>query len=340
MVYIEDIAKALDAHEGEEVTLHGWLYNRRSSEKLHFLELRDGTGIVQCVVWLNDVPPEVFERADHLAAGVVARGDAARSARDARSPLGFELGADRPAGRRRSRRGEYPITPKEHGTDFLMDHRHLWLRVQRQHAILRVRARDRRGDPRLLRRARLHAASTRRSSRPAACEGTSTLFETDYFGEQGLPHAVGPALHGGRRPTAFGKVYCFGPTFRAEKSKTRRHLTEFWMVEPEVAFIDLDGDMDLAEDFARLQSSRACSTTRRTELEVLERDVGEARGACRSRSRASRYDEAIEIAADRAGKPAKFGDDFGGDEETVISRAVRPAGHRPPLPDRRSRRST
>jgi asparaginyl-tRNA synthetase len=226
-VYIEDIAQ----HEGQEVTLQGWLYNKRSSGKLHFLQVRDGTGVLQCVVFEKDVPPEQFTLADHITqeSSLLVRGTVRA---DARAPLGYELSvkdlqliqtAD-----------PYPITPKEHGVAFLLDHRHLWLRSSRQHAVLRVRST-------IIRSCRDYFDGKGFTLidapifTPAACEGTTTLFVTDYFGEQAYLTQSGQ-LYAEAGAFAFGKVYCFGPTFRAEKSKTRRHLTEFWMIEPEVAF--------------------------------------------------------------------------------------------------------
>jgi asparaginyl-tRNA synthetase len=314
MVYIEDIAKALDGYEGKEVELHGWVYNRRSSKKVQFIELRDGTGILQCVVGINDVPPEVFERADKLAqeASIVVRGTVRR---DARSALGFELGAtdvqlvNAPT-------QEYPITPKEHGTAFLMDHRHLWLRSKRQHAILRIRA-EIVGAIRRFFDGRGFTLVDAPIFTPAACEGTSNLFEVGYFDEKAYLTQSGQ-LYMEAGAMALGKVYCFGPTFRAEKSKTRRHLTEFWMVEPEVAYLELDGVMELAEDLLVFVVGEVLAN-RRKELVVLERDISKLDAVKKPFPRIS-YEEAI-ATLQKAGHPAKFGDDFGGDEETVISQS-------------------
>ena len=320
-VYIEDIAQ----HEGQEVTLKGWLYNKRSSGKLHFLQVRDGTGIMQCVVFKNDVPLEQFALADHITqeSSLIVRGTVRA---DNRAPLGFELTvtdlqvlqvAD-----------GYPITPKEHGVAFLLDHRHLWLRSARQHAILRVRS------------AIIRACRDYFDGRgftlldapiftPAACEGTTTLFATDYFGEPAYLTQSGQ-LYAEAGALAFGKVYCFGPTFRAEKSKTRRHLTEFWMIEPEVAFMDLAGDMDLAEDFVEYVVQRTLRERHR-ELAVLERDCAPLERVRKPFPRIT-YTEAIEILQQRH-LPVEWGDDFGGDEETAISNAFdRPVMvHRYPL---------
>jgi asparaginyl-tRNA synthetase len=306
-VYIEDIA----AHDGQTVTLKGWLYNQRSSGKLHFLLLRDGTGILQCVVFKKDVPPEQFALADHLpqessliVTGVVRK--------DERAPLGYELGVTNLEVVQRA--AEYPITPKEHGVAFLLDHRHLWVRSARQHAVLRIRSEviracrdyfDRRGfvlfDAPIL--------------TPAACEGTTTLFETPYFDETAYLTQSGQ-LYGEAGALAFGKIYCFGPTFRAEKSKTRRHLMEFWMVEPEVAFMDLAGDMDLAEDFVAGVVQRVLAARRR-ELETLERDVATLERVRKPFPRIT-YGEAIERLQAK-GFAVEWGADLGGDEETALS---------------------
>jgi asparaginyl-tRNA synthetase len=306
-VYIEDIGR----HDGETVTLKGWLYNRRSSGKLHFLLLRDGTGILQCVVFKKDVPAETFALADHLPqeSSLIVTGTVRK---DERAPLGYELGVSSLEVVQEAE--EYPITPKEHGVAFLLDHRHLWVRSARQHAVLRIRAEvvracreyfDTRGfvlfDSPIL--------------TPAACEGTTTLFETPYFDDKAYLTQSGQ-LYVEAGALAFGKVYCFGPTFRAEKSKTRRHLMEFWMVEPEVAFMDLDGDMDLAEDFVASVVARVVATRRR-ELEVLERDVAVLEKVRKPFPRIT-YAAALELLRDK-GVSVEWGADFGGDDETLIS---------------------
>lgn len=303
----------LHAHVGQEVTLQGWLYNKRSSKKLHFLELRDGTGIVQAVVFHADVSPEAFQDAGRITqesqlaiAGVVKE--------HGKLPGQYEIQVKEvrvvgPTAR------EYPISPKEHGTDFLMDHRHLWLRSKRQHAILRIR------------HAIVKAVRDFFDQRdftlidapiftPNACEGTSTLFETDYHGEPAYLTQSGQ-LYVEAAAAAFGKVYCFGPTFRAEKSKTRRHLAEFWMVEPEVAFLDLEGDMKLAEDFLSFVVQRVLET-RAEELKVCERDTSRLEKVLAPFPRIT-YAEAIALLQANGHPEAKYGDDFGGDEETVIS---------------------
>src|SRR5512143_1274396 len=262
-VYIEDIGQ----YDGQTVTLKGWLYNKRSSGKLHFLQLRDGTGVLQCVVFKNDVTPEQFSLADHITqeSSLLVTGTVRA---DQRAPLGYELSVK---DLQLVQLAEpYPITPKEHGVAFLLDNRHLWLRSARQHAILRVRSA-------IIRACRDYFDGKGFTLldapifTPAACEGTTTLFATDYFGEPAYLTQSGQ-LYIEAGAAAFGKVYCFGPTFRAEKSKTRRHLTEFWMIEPEVAYMDLVGDMDLAEDFIEYIVQRTLRERRR-ELETLERDT-------------------------------------------------------------------
>ncbi len=306
-VWVDEV----QGHVGEEVTLRGWLYNRRSSGKLHFLLLRDGTGTIQCVVFVKDVAPEVFEQAGRVAQESSLEVTGTVRA-DARSTLGYELAVREL--RILQEAHEYPITPKEHGPAFLLDHRHLWLRSSRQHAIMRVRASvvracrdyfDGRG----------FTLIDAPIFTPAACEGTTTLFAVDYFGTPAYLTQSGQ-LYMEAGAMAFGKVYCFGPTFRAEKSKTRRHLTEFWMIEPEVAFADLDDDMALAEDFLVEVVGRVVEE-RRAELALLERDTAPLLRVQKPFPRL-RYEEALALLAEK-GKPVPFGDDFGGDEETVLS---------------------
>ena len=308
-VYIEDIGQ----HEGRQVSLKGWLYNKRSSGKLHFLQVRDGTGVLQCVVFKNDVSPEQFALADHLTqeSSVVVAGTVRA---DPRAPQGYELSVK--ALQLQHLAEPYPITPKEHGVAFLLDHRHLWLRSARQHAILRVRST-------IIRACRDYFDGKGFTLldapifTPAACEGTTTLFATDYFGEQAYLTQSGQ-LYAEAGAMAFGKVYCFGPTFRAEKSKTRRHLTEFWMVEPEVAYMDLAGDMDLAEDFVEYVVQRTVRERRR-ELDTLERDVTVLERVRKPFPRIT-YGDAIAL-LQRTGVAVEWGADFGGDEETAISNA-------------------
>src|SRR5881409_4225855 len=253
-------------HEGRTVTVRGWLAARRSSGKLHFLQVRDGTGTIQCVMSKADVAEEVFALADHLpqessleVTGVVRA--------DPRALIGYELGVTDLRVVHQS--ADYPITPKEHGPAFLLDHRHLWLRSSRQHALLRVRSE-------VIRACREYLdghgflAFDAPILTPAACEGTTTLFPVQYFDETAYLTQSGQ-LYAEAGAMAFGKVYCFGPTFRAEKSKTRRHLTEFWMVEPEIGRAGLEEDMALAEDFL-VHVVQAVLANRRSELAALGRD--------------------------------------------------------------------
>jgi asparaginyl-tRNA synthetase len=308
-VYVQDLA----GHVGQEVELAGWVYAKRSSGKLIFLELRDGTGIAQCVLFKPEVSPELFESSKHLGQEASVRVTGRVRAHE-RRPGEFEVALSavqliaQPA-------QEYPISPKDHGVDFLMDHRHLWLRSRRQHAILRVRAE-------IVAAIRDYFDSHGFTLidapifTPSACEGTSTLFETDFHGDPVYLTQSGQ-LYMEAAAAAFGRAYCFGPTFRAEKSKTRRHLAEFWMVEPEVAFMDLQGDADLAEDFLVSVVSRVLDK-RREELVTLERDTTALQRVQKPFPRI-RYADAIKILEDAKHPGARYGDDFGGDEETVIS---------------------
>ena len=281
------INKASD-HVGEEVQIAGWLYNKRSSGKLQFLILRDGTGLMQSVVFQKGVSEETWAIAEEITqeSSVIATGTVSE---EPRSPGGYELQVTSLELIQKAE--EYPISPKEHGIEFLMDNRHLWLRSKRQHAILRIRHEiirsmrdylDNRDfilvDPPIF--------------TPNACEGTSTLFETEYFGTKAYLTQSGQ-LYEEAAAMAFGKVYSFGPTFRAEKSKTRRHLTEFWMLEPEVAFMDINGDMDLIEDFIVNVVARVLDK-RGEEFKVLERDTSSLERVTKSFPRIS-YDEAAKI---------------------------------------------
>jgi asparaginyl-tRNA synthetase len=309
-VYIADVAQ----HEGKEVTLHGWLHNRRSSGKLQFLQVRDGTGTIQCVVFKGTVAPEVFVEADHLPqeTSLAVTGTVKK---DARSPIGFELDVKDLAVVARPAR-EFPIGHKEHGVAFLMEQRHNWLRSQRQQSILRVRHTvvkairdffDGRG----------FTLVDAPVFTPSACEGTSTLFEVPYFDLGKAYLTQSGQLYMEAAAMALGKVYCFGPTFRAEKSKTRRHLTEFWMVEPEVAFMDLDGDMQLMEALVSYVVQTALARHEKELATVLERDVTKLRNVQAPFPRIT-YTEAVEV-IQKAGHPMKWGDDIGGDEETVVA---------------------
>jgi asparaginyl-tRNA synthetase len=298
--------------EGREVRLLGWLANRASKGKLHFLQVRDGTGTIQCVVFKGNVTPEEFEAADHCPqeSSVELTGTVRA---DKRSPIGFEI--DVKTFRVVCAAEPFPIQPKEHGTAFLMDNRHLWLRSRRQVAILRIRAA-------LVKAIRDYfdghgfTLVDTPILTPAACEGTTTLFELDYFGEKAYLTQSGQ-LYSEATCTALGKVYCFGPTFRAEKSKTRRHLMEFWMVEPELPFAELPENMEVAEDFLEFIVGRVLET-RRHELEVLERDVKPLE-AIRKPFPRIHYDEAIRILKAN-GSDIPWGDDFGGDDETILTK--------------------
>ncbi len=305
--YVQDISR----FEGQVVTISGWLYHRRSSGKLHFLLVRDGTGTIQAVVSKSDVPEAVFNLCDTLPqeSSILVTG---KVVADKRSPIGYEIQVQNVELVQAAE--EYPITPKEHGIEFLMDLRHLWLRSSKQHAILRVR------------HAIVRACRDFFDGKgftlidapiftPAACEGTTTLFETDYFGSKAYLTQSGQ-LYMEAAAMAFGKVYCFGPTFRAEKSKTRRHLTEFWMIEPEMAYCDLDGDMDVAEEFVEYVVQTVIQKCA-TELKVLERDVSKLETVKRPFPRIS-YDEAVQIIK-QSGLEFQDGNDFGGTDETVIS---------------------
>lgn len=306
------VVSQLGQHLGQEVEIKGWIHNRSSKGKLHFLQIRDGSGFVQGVVFQGDVDADTFYQADHLSleTSLVVRGVVKE---DKRAKAGVELQVKslQVVG---AAVQEFPIGPKEHGVAFLMDNRHLWLRSKRQVAILRIRA-------------QLVAAIRHYFDRhgfslvdapiftPSACEGTTNLFEVGYFDEKAYLTQSGQ-LYMEAAAMALGKVYCFGPTFRAEKSKTRRHLTEFWMVEPEVAYMDLEGDMNLAEDFL-VSLVEHVLTHCRAELEVLERDVTALLRVKKPFPRIT-YEEALSILA-KHGKEVPFGEDFGGDEETLIS---------------------
>ncbi|MEW5807589.1 MAG: asparagine--tRNA ligase [Acidobacteriota bacterium] len=305
--YIEDIIK----HEGKEVTLKGWLYNRRSSGKVRFLVLRDGTGYCQCVAGAADLPPSQFELCEKITqeSSLEVRGTVHK---DSRAPGGFELILKEI--RLIQMAEEYPIQPKEHGVDFLLDNRHLWIRSSRQHAVLKVRdevikaIRDFFYD-------RHFILVDSPIFTPAACEGTSTLFETDYFGSKAYLTQSGQ-LYQEPACMALGRTYCFGPTFRAEKSKTRRHLTEFWMIEPEVAFADLDDIMELAEDLVIYIVERVLER-KGEELKTLERDTKKLELVKKPFPKIS-YDEAAQMLKSR-GIPFEYGNDFGGTDETILS---------------------
>jgi asparaginyl-tRNA synthetase len=327
---------SLSAHEGQTITLRGWLYNLRASGKLLFPIFRDGTGTIQGIVPKAAVPEEVFETLKNLTleSSVIVTG---KVRADSRAPSGYELDVENVEVLQRvPEETPFPITLKEHGVDFLMEHRHLWLRTPRQSAILRVRA--------TIMRAAAEYFDTNGFIRtdppiltPNACEGTSELFEMDYFDDDKAYLTQSGQLYIEATALALGKVYSFGPTFRAEKSKTRRHLTEFWMIEPEVAFLELDGLLNLAEAFITHIVTTVLAH-HRADLKVIGRDIAKleaviapaspngAEGTSAARSAFPRlsYDEAHAMLdeAYKAGKieaPHKYGDDFGSPDETYIS---------------------
>jgi len=307
-IYIEDLA----AHEGQTVTISGWLYNKRSSGKIRFPVVRDGTGYLQGVMVKGNVPEDVFARFDQVTqeSSLTITG---KVRAEKRAPGGYEMDVTdlqilNPA-------VDYPITPKEHGVDFLMDRRHLWLRSSRTHAILRIRHQVIRAIREFF-DSRGFVLFDAPIFTPAACEGTSTLFETDYFDLGKAYLTQSGQLYGEAGAMAFGKVYVFGPTFRAEKSKTRRHLTEFWMVEPEVAFNDLDANMDLAEEFLE-HIVQSVLTHRRMDLETLGRNTATLEKVRRPFPRIT-YDEAVGILKENA-IDFQWGNDLGGTDETVVS---------------------
>jgi asparaginyl-tRNA synthetase len=307
-------------HEGQSVTLRGWLYNLRESGKLLFPIFRDGTGTIQGVAHIKSVPPNVFDALKGLTqeSSVIVKG---KVRADSRAPGGFELDVeDLQVVQRVPEDAPYPITLKEHGVDFLQEHRHLWVRTPRQAAILRIRAEimraaseyfDQNGfirtDPPIL--------------TPAACEGTSTLFPVDYFGDPAFLTQSGQ-LYIESTALALGKVYSFGPTFRAEKSKTRRHLTEFWMIEPEVSYMDLDGLLELAENFLS-HIVQSVLKNRGPELKIIGRDTAKLETIVPPFPRV-RYDEAVAMLnqAHKDGhleNPFEYGNDFGSPDETWLS---------------------
>jgi len=310
----------LGQHEGQSVTLRGWLYNLRESGKLLFPLFRDGTGTVQGVAHVKSVPPEVFEALKGLTqeSSVIVTG---KVRADKRAPGGFELDVeDIHVVQRVPESDPYPITLKEHGVDFLMEHRHLWVRSPRQSAILRIRAEIMRAAAEYL-DSNGYIRTDPPILTPAACEGTSTLFPVDYFGDPAYLTQSGQ-LYIESTALALGKVYSFGPTFRAEKSKTRRHLTEFWMIEPEVAYMDLDGLLELAENFLS-HIIQSVLKNRGSELEVIGRDRAKLEAILPPFPRL-RYDKAVEMLnqAHKDGQleaPFEYGNDFGSPDETWLS---------------------
>jgi asparaginyl-tRNA synthetase len=321
VAYIDEIAR----HEGQQVIIRGWLHAKRSSGSIHFLTIRDGSGFIQAVMSRAAVDDETFRRADHLTqeTSIIVSGTVRA---DTRARGGFEVDASTLEVIGES--VDYPVTPKEHGVDYLMDRRHLWIRSERQNAILRVRAEviaavrhffDDRG---------FILADTPIFT-PAACEGTSTLFPVQYFDDTTAYLTQSGQLYNEANAMALGRVYCFGPTFRAEKSKTRRHLSEFWMVEPEVAYATLDDVIELAEDLVVAVVARVLER-RPVELKRLERDVSKLELVKKPFPRIS-YDEAVRMLNDK-GQPFEWGGDFGAPDETILANSFdRPvAVHRYP----------
>lgn len=301
--------------EGRKVRLEAWLHNLRRSGKIVFPTFRDGSGFMQGVVVKASVEPEVFERCRHLTHESSVRVTGELRA-EARAPGGYEIEvSDLEIVQQVAADDPFPITPKEHGIEFLMDRRHLWLRSRRQHAVLRVRHEIVRAVRDFLDDQGFILVDTPILT-PAACEGTTTLFEVPYFENETAYLAQSGQLYNEATAAAFGKTYCFGPTFRAEKSKTRRHLTEFWMVEPEMAYADLDDVMAVAEEMIESVVQRVLAN-RASELETLERDVSKLESVRRPFPRMS-YDEAVEILK-KKGSEIEWGDDFGGTDETLLS---------------------
>jgi asparaginyl-tRNA synthetase len=302
-------------HDGEQVTIEGWLYNLRKSGKIVFPIIRDGSGIMQCVAVKSSLPEEVFEALKGLTqeSSLTVTG---RIRAEGRAPGGYELDvSDARVIQRVSEEHPYPITPKEHGVDFLMDHRHLWLRSRRQHAAIRVRHE-------VIKAMRDYFDSHGFTLvdtpifTPAACEGTTTLFEVNYFDDEKVYLTQSGQLYNEANAMAFGKVYCFGPTFRAEKSKTRRHLTEFWMVEPEMAYADLEEIKRVAEELVVYLVGRVLEN-RKEELKELERDTAKLESVKAPFPRMS-YDEAIKTLQSK-GSEIQWGGDFGNTDETLLT---------------------
>jgi asparaginyl-tRNA synthetase len=317
---IRDLAR----REDQEALVRGWLYARRESGKIRFLVVRDGTGYLQCVVAAREVAPEVFAACATLGqeSSLEVRGAIRK---EPRAPGGYEMGLKDLKVIHAAQ--DYPITPKEHGPEFLLDHRHLWLRSSRPHALLRIRNEVCQGCRDFF-YTRGYVLIDSPMFTPAACEGTSTLFETDYFGEKAYLTQSGQ-LYLEPACMAFGKVYCFGPTFRAEKSKTRRHLTEFWMLEPEVAFAELPEILELAEDLIVSLVERVLDRNRE-DLKVLERDVSLLEKVVKPFPRMT-YDEAASRllepavqsrAREQGAPPFEMGNDFGGFDETVLTESL------------------
>ena len=303
---------------GETVTLRGWIYSRSGKGKLHFVQLRDGSGICQCVLFKKNVSEELFEAIGGAGqeSSLMLTGEVSA---DERAPGGYELQVSE--GQVLQAVDGYPITPKEHGTDFLLSNRHLWLRSKKQWAVMRIRDAVITALRRFFDEREFICVDSPMFT-PNACEGTSNLFELDYFDRKAYLTQSGQ-LYAEAGAMAMGKVYCFGPTFRAEKSKTRRHLTEFWMLEPEVAFADLYDIMQLAEDML-CSVVKEVLERRRPELDLLERDISKLEAIVPPFPRLT-YDEAAKILAEHPDADFTYGEDFGAPDETILSNALRPA---------------
>lgn len=302
-------------HEGQRVRIQGWLYNLRKSGKIVFPLIRDGSGLMQCVAVKSNLPEEVFNELKNLTqeSSVIITGTVRA---EGRAPGGYELDVDgAQVVQRISEDHPYPITPKEHGVDFLMDHRHLWLRSRKQHAAIQVRHEVVKSIRDYFDSHGFTLVDTPIFT-PAACEGTTTLFEVDYFEDEKIYLTQSGQLYNEANAMAFGKVYCFGPTFRAEKSKTRRHLTEFWMVEPEMAYADLEEVKRVAEELIVYCVGRVLEN-RREQLKVLERDAAKLEAIVAPFPRMS-YDEAVKILQSK-GSDIQWGSDFGNTDETLLT---------------------
>ena len=302
-------------YDGQTVEIAGWLYNLRKSGKIIFPLVRDGSGIMQCVGLKTALPEELFESLKHLTqeSSLIVRG---KLRAEQRAPGGFELDLESAEiVQRVPEETPYPITPKDHGTEFLFDKRHLHLRSRRTHAVMRVRHEIIKGIRDFFDSNGFTLVDTPIFT-PAACEGTTTLFEVNYFDEEKVYLTQSGQLYNEATAMALGKVYCFGPTFRAEKSKTRRHLTEFWMVEPEMAYATLEDVKDLAEGLICFVVQRVLEN-RRTELETLERDISKLEAVKAPFPRIS-YDQAVEVLK-KKGSEIEWGGDFGGADETLLS---------------------
>ena len=299
-------------HVGQEVKVQGWLHNKRSSGKLQFLTVRDGSGFAQVVMAKAAVPPEAWQAAEGMGqeSSLELTG---KVKQDARAPGGYEVEATSLATVQVAH--DYPITPKEHGTAFLMENRHLWIRSQRQHAVLRIRHTVVKAVRDFLDDSGFTLVDTPIFT-PAACEGTTTLFAVPYFDEGTAYLTQSGQLYNEATAAAHGKVYCFGPTFRAEKSKTRRHLTEFWMVEPEMAFAHLQDAMKVAQDMI-VSAVVKVLETRGEELKALERDTSKLANV-QAPFPWLHYDDAIKLIQSK-GSQTQWGSDFGGTDETMIA---------------------